>query len=98
MPNDVSARRTLETAGATPVERMYFAWNDALAHDDADALLSLYAEDAVLESPLVRICWAHRAVACRDGRNCAGCSTCSPSASRRCGNTTGRAISPTASA
>lgn len=53
MPNDVSARRTLETAGATPVERMYFAWNDALAHDDADALLSLYAEDAVLESPLV---------------------------------------------
>lgn len=51
--NDVSARRNLEMAGATPVERMYFAWNDALSHNDADTLLGLYAEDAVLESPLV---------------------------------------------
>ncbi|MBV9834163.1 MAG: nuclear transport factor 2 family protein [Alphaproteobacteria bacterium] len=32
---------------------MYFAWNDALSRNDADALLSLYAEDAWLESPLV---------------------------------------------
>ena len=51
--NDVSARRNLEMAGATPVERMYFAWNDALSRNDADTLLNLYAEDAVLESPLV---------------------------------------------
>jgi ketosteroid isomerase-like protein len=40
-------------AGSTPVERMYFAWDDALSRNDADALLALYAEDAVLESPLV---------------------------------------------
>jgi len=39
--------------GSTPMERMYFAWNDALARNDPAALLSLYAEDAVLESPLV---------------------------------------------
>ena len=39
--------------GTTPMERMYFAWNDALARNDPAALLSLYAEDAVLESPLV---------------------------------------------
>ncbi|MBV8394309.1 MAG: nuclear transport factor 2 family protein, partial [Alphaproteobacteria bacterium] len=32
---------------------MYFAWNDALSANDTDTLLLLYAEDAVLESPLV---------------------------------------------
>ena len=32
---------------------MYFAWNDALSRNDADALLALYAEDAWFESPLV---------------------------------------------
>jgi ketosteroid isomerase-like protein len=40
-------------SGATPVERMYFAWNDALSRNDADALLALYARDAHFESPLV---------------------------------------------
>jgi ketosteroid isomerase-like protein len=40
-------------SGATPVERMYFAWNDALSRNDADALLALYARDANFESPLV---------------------------------------------
>jgi ketosteroid isomerase-like protein len=40
-------------SGITPVERMYFAWNDALARNDADTLLHLYAEDAWFESPLV---------------------------------------------
>lgn len=39
--------------GSSPVERMYFAWNDALSRNDADGLLALYAQDAVLESPLV---------------------------------------------
>jgi len=39
--------------GLTPVERMYFAWDDALARNDASALLALYAEDAWFESPLV---------------------------------------------
>jgi hypothetical protein len=38
---------------ASPVEHMYVAWNDALSRNDADALLALYASDAVLESPLV---------------------------------------------
>jgi hypothetical protein len=38
---------------ATPIERMYFAWDDALARNDAAALLALYAPDAVFESPLV---------------------------------------------
>ena len=40
-------------AGATPVERMYFAWDDALSRNDAEALLALYAADAHFESPLV---------------------------------------------
>lgn len=38
---------------STPVERVYFAWNDALARNDYEALLALYAPDAVFESPLV---------------------------------------------
>jgi hypothetical protein len=38
---------------ATPVERMYFAWNDALSRNDAEGLLMLYARDAHFESPLV---------------------------------------------
>ena len=40
-------------SAATPVERVYFAWNDALARSDVDELLTLYAKDAQLESPLV---------------------------------------------
>jgi ketosteroid isomerase-like protein len=39
--------------GSTPMERVYFAWNDALSRNDAVALLALYAKDAVFESPLV---------------------------------------------
>lgn len=38
---------------ASPVEHMYFAWNDALSRNDAETLLALYARDAVLESPLI---------------------------------------------
>lgn len=38
---------------ATPIERMYFAWDDALACNDAAAPLAVYAPDAVFESPLV---------------------------------------------
>lgn len=37
----------------TPVERMYFAWNDALSHNDVEGLVELYATDAHFESPLV---------------------------------------------
>ena len=35
-------------------ERIHHAWNDALATRDADAITALYAEDATIESPLVR--------------------------------------------
>jgi hypothetical protein len=49
----MTASATPPGSGSTPVERMYFAWNDALSRNDADALLALYAKDAVLESPLV---------------------------------------------
>ena len=42
-----------DVSGATAVEQMYFAWKDALSHSDTETLLGLYAEDAVLESPLV---------------------------------------------
>jgi len=32
---------------------LHHAWNDALARRDAEALIALYADDAVIESPLV---------------------------------------------
>jgi ketosteroid isomerase-like protein len=35
------------------VERIYRKWDEALAKNDAEGLLALYAPDAVLESPLV---------------------------------------------
>lgn len=34
-------------------ERIYVLWDDALAHKDVEAMLVLYREDAILESPLV---------------------------------------------
>jgi len=36
-----------------PVEQMYYEWDKALSTNDPDALLALYAPDAVLENPLV---------------------------------------------
>jgi len=50
--NDQPASMTTGAA-STPVERMYFAWNDALSRNDAAGLLALYAADAHFESPLV---------------------------------------------
>jgi ketosteroid isomerase-like protein len=41
------------TTATTPVERVYFAWDDALSRNDKAALLALYAPDAVIESPLI---------------------------------------------
>ena len=35
------------------IERIYQEWDAALSKNDPDALLALYAPDAVLESPLV---------------------------------------------
>jgi len=34
-------------------DRIYHEWDDALANNDAEALLALYAKNAVLESPLI---------------------------------------------
>lgn len=34
-------------------ERIYYAWDEALAHHRLEEMLSLYAPDAVLESPLI---------------------------------------------
>src|SRR5262249_30845590 len=42
-----------EVSGRTAAERIYLAWDEALSRNDAGALLALYAEDAVIESPLV---------------------------------------------
>jgi ketosteroid isomerase-like protein len=51
--DDKPTARAASASGSTPVERMYFEWNDALTRNDAKALLALYAEDAWFESPLV---------------------------------------------
>ena len=54
--NRSAARSTIsanDADGSTPVERVYFAWDDALSRNDKDALLALYAPDAVIESPLI---------------------------------------------
>lgn len=45
--------QTTQQKTATPVERMYFAWNDALSRNDAEQLLALYTRDAHFEGPLV---------------------------------------------
>ena len=50
--NDRTSAQANSTA-STPVERMYFAWNEALSRNDAAGLLALYAKDAHFESPLV---------------------------------------------
>lgn len=48
-PKSAPGRITL----SSPIERMYHAWDEALSRNDAAALTALYAEDAVIESPLV---------------------------------------------
>ena len=34
-------------------EHIYYEWDKALSENDVDALVDLYAEDAVIESPLI---------------------------------------------
>jgi len=34
-------------------EQIYHDWDEALANDDVEGLLKLYADDAVVESPLI---------------------------------------------
>jgi hypothetical protein len=35
------------------IERVYHDWDEALSSNNMDALLKLYAEDAIIESPLI---------------------------------------------
>jgi ketosteroid isomerase-like protein len=42
-----------DSSFAEAAERIYHDWDKALGNDDVEALLSLYAPDAVLESPAV---------------------------------------------
>jgi ketosteroid isomerase-like protein len=51
--NRAAKASTNVPAEATPVEQIYFAWDDALSRNDKDALLALYTPDAVIESPLI---------------------------------------------
>jgi hypothetical protein len=46
--------------GRSAVERMYFAWNDALSNNDVAAPLAWYAPDSVLESPLIPVVLRHK--------------------------------------
>ena len=34
-------------------EKIYIAWDHAWSHDNIEALLALYAEDVIIESPLI---------------------------------------------
>lgn len=34
-------------------ERIYYEWDLALSNNDVDALIALYAQDAIIESPLI---------------------------------------------
>src|SRR5262245_19958518 len=51
--NQQLSKSSSATTAATPVEHVYFAWDDALSRNDKDALLALYAHDATIESPLI---------------------------------------------
>jgi hypothetical protein len=42
-----------QTNSATDIERIYREWDDALSNGDSERLINLYADDAILESPLV---------------------------------------------
>lgn len=42
------------TEAIRAAERIYRAWDEALGRKDLDAAMGLYAQDATLESPLVR--------------------------------------------
>jgi len=51
--NQQLSKSSIPATAATPVEQIYFAWDDALSRNDKEALLALYAPDAVIESPLI---------------------------------------------
>ncbi|MGH9898601.1 MAG: nuclear transport factor 2 family protein [Pyrinomonadaceae bacterium] len=45
--------KTVPKDVAIAVERIYHEWDKAWSNDDLDAMIALYAPDAVLESPLI---------------------------------------------
>lgn len=47
------SRADLPESTAQTIERIYREWDRAWSEDDLDAMVSLYAPDATLESPLV---------------------------------------------
>ena len=53
---------------ASPVERIYYEWDKALSQNNADAILKLYAEDAVVESPLIPHLLGKKEGVCRGHR------------------------------
>ncbi|OBI95427.1 hypothetical protein A5660_09970 [Mycobacterium alsense] len=50
---------------AQAAERIYHTWDEALSNDDVEALLALYAPDAVLESPAVPLTMGSETGICR---------------------------------
>lgn len=52
MSNDLGQSRGSDQQSAA-VERIYREWERAWANDDLEAMIALYAPDAVLENPLV---------------------------------------------
>lgn len=59
------AAQITELDHTSPVERIYFEWDRALSHNDAESLTQLYAEDAVIESPLIPHLMGKREGVCR---------------------------------
>lgn len=43
----------MNTALSEIIDRIYQQWNDALANKDMEGLIKLYADDVILESPLI---------------------------------------------
>lgn len=44
---------SIPNSSCDEVERIYRKWDEAWSNDDLDAMIDLYAPDAVLESPLI---------------------------------------------
>jgi NIPSNAP protein len=83
-------------SGSTPVERMYFAWDDALSRNDAEGLLALTPRTHTSRVLSCRICSSGTTACSVVTTKYVRCSSCSPSASRRFGNIIAPAISPMA--
>jgi hypothetical protein len=50
--DDVAEKTDVQLSRKT-IERIYNEWDKALSSNDVDALMQLYAEDAIIESPLI---------------------------------------------